>query len=248
MIVPEGPKGPKTGNTLLDRFFVKLDTFTRDTAELLRVLYEPVVNVAPSAGDGISPSWDVVKYNGPGSETMALPSAARIAGRRSRALYVMNLGPGTLTLAALPGETVASAASMALPTLATVLLLSDGETQWRTLGGAFRATSLVLSSILDVAGQVTLRGLTVFPGATSGAVATVQLIGDLRQIVFGTSNAVIVSNQTVGGGLSIGTTAAEKIGFHGVAPIARPILATGTGKTVDDVITALQTRGLVRQS
>jgi hypothetical protein len=38
------------------------------------------------------------------------------------------------------------------------------------------------------------------------------------------------------------------IGFYGVAPIARAILATGAGATVDNIITALQNLGLVKQS
>lgn len=38
------------------------------------------------------------------------------------------------------------------------------------------------------------------------------------------------------------------LGFYGVTPIARALLATGAGHTVDDVITALQNLGLVRQS
>jgi len=40
----------------------------------------------------------------------------------------------------------------------------------------------------------------------------------------------------------------DKIGFHGVTPIARAVLATGASATVDDVITALQNLGLVKQS
>lgn len=38
------------------------------------------------------------------------------------------------------------------------------------------------------------------------------------------------------------------MGFYGVAPTARQLLPTGAGKIVDDVITALQNLGLVRQS
>ena len=38
------------------------------------------------------------------------------------------------------------------------------------------------------------------------------------------------------------------IGFYGTTPIARQLLATGTGATVDNVITALQALGLLRQS
>lgn len=40
----------------------------------------------------------------------------------------------------------------------------------------------------------------------------------------------------------------SKIGFNGTAPIAKPLLATGAGRVVDDVITVLQNYGLVRQS
>jgi hypothetical protein len=39
-----------------------------------------------------------------------------------------------------------------------------------------------------------------------------------------------------------------KLGFHGVTPIVRATLATGAGATVDNVITALQNLGLVKQS
>lgn len=40
----------------------------------------------------------------------------------------------------------------------------------------------------------------------------------------------------------------SRIGFYGVTPTARQLLATGAGRTVDDVISALQTLGLFRQS
>jgi len=39
-----------------------------------------------------------------------------------------------------------------------------------------------------------------------------------------------------------------QLGFYGVTPVSRQILATGVGATVDNVITALQNLGLVRQS
>ncbi len=39
-----------------------------------------------------------------------------------------------------------------------------------------------------------------------------------------------------------------KIGFYDKTAIVQAILATGTGKTVDNVITALQNLGLVKQS
>lgn len=39
-----------------------------------------------------------------------------------------------------------------------------------------------------------------------------------------------------------------KIGFYAATPITQAVLATGTGASVDDVITALQNLGLVKQS
>lgn len=39
-----------------------------------------------------------------------------------------------------------------------------------------------------------------------------------------------------------------EIGFYGVAPVARQLLATGVGATADDIITALQNLGLVKQA
>ncbi len=50
-------------------------------------------------------------------------------------------------------------------------------------------------------------------------------------------------------GIRIRSAAAGvRLGFYGVTPVARAVLATGAGHTVDDVITALQNLGLVKQS
>ena len=49
-------------------------------------------------------------------------------------------------------------------------------------------------------------------------------------------------------GTKIGTANTQKIGFWGKNPIVRPVLATGGGATVDQVITALQNMGLLQNS
>lgn len=49
------------------------------------------------------------------------------------------------------------------------------------------------------------------------------------------------------GGVQVSRTGGL-LGFYGVSPIARAVLATGAGATVDNVITALQNLGLVSQS
>lgn len=45
-----------------------------------------------------------------------------------------------------------------------------------------------------------------------------------------------------------GDTGGLKLGFYGVTPVARQVLATGAGASVDNVIQALQNLGLVKQS
>lgn len=45
-----------------------------------------------------------------------------------------------------------------------------------------------------------------------------------------------------------GDTGGVKLGFYGVTAVARQTLATGAGASVDDVITALQNLGLLKQS
>lgn len=62
-------------------------------------------------------------------------------------------------------------------------------------------------------------------------------ITDARNIVLATTT-----------GTKIGTSASQKLGFWNATPVVQQVLATGTSKTVDDVITALQTLGLFKQA
>jgi hypothetical protein len=59
----------------------------------------------------------------------------------------------------------------------------------------------------------------------------------------------IAVNTTTGTKIgTVGGAAGQKLGFFNATPIVQPLLATGAGATVDNVITALQNLGLVRQS
>jgi hypothetical protein len=49
-------------------------------------------------------------------------------------------------------------------------------------------------------------------------------------------------------GTEIGTATGQKLGFWGVTPVVQPIAATGGGMTVDQLITILQTTGIIKQS
>jgi hypothetical protein len=66
-------------------------------------------------------------------------------------------------------------------------------------------------------------------------------------LVFNANN--IVTDTTTGTKIgTAGGASGQKLGFYGTMPTTQPLLATGASHTVDDVITALQTLGLVRQS
>ncbi len=49
-------------------------------------------------------------------------------------------------------------------------------------------------------------------------------------------------------GTKIGSATGEKLGLWGVTPIVQPVAATGGAMTVDQLITILQTTGIVKQS
>jgi hypothetical protein len=65
-------------------------------------------------------------------------------------------------------------------------------------------------------------------------------MADAANLVFGTTTGTKIG--TVGG------SSGQKIGFFNATPIVQPLLATGGGATVDNVITVLQNLGLCRQS
>lgn len=53
---------------------------------------------------------------------------------------------------------------------------------------------------------------------------------------------------TGAGTVRLMASATDKLGFHGVTPVVQQVLPTGASKTVDEVITFLQTIGLCKQS
>lgn len=71
-----------------------------------------------------------------------------------------------------------------------------------------------------------------------------SILGDMslldRNIILGTTTGTQIG--------TLGGASGQKLGFWAATPIVQPLLATGAGKTVDDVITVLQNLGLVRQT
>jgi hypothetical protein len=78
------------------------------------------------------------------------------------------------------------------------------------------------------------------PYFTIGPAGGNMTFGEGVHQAFGTTTGTKIG--TVGG------ASGQKLAFYGSTPIVQPLLATGAGHTVDDVIQALQNLGLVRQS
>lgn len=49
-------------------------------------------------------------------------------------------------------------------------------------------------------------------------------------------------------GTKIGTATGQKLGFWNATPVVQQVLATGAGKTADNIISLLQTLGLCKQA
>lgn len=130
-------------------------------------------------------------------------------------------------------------------------------------GAATSAAGGSFASIL-AANVKTVTPLTLLPidGSKYGAFVTVQGTVLTGAILFKTTplspGGGPVSGFThmeidsigpdgVNPGIAIGKIANTQIGFYGVTPVARQVLATGAGHSVDDVIQALQNLGLVSQ-
>lgn len=121
---------------------------------------------------------------------------------------------------------------------------------------------------LEIIGTAGSTNPLVYIGSESGGnnyviryrngsgVAEIFMAGSSGQFLTGTAAGemgikVITSGKMfhIGGTTKVVTvTQDNKLGFHAVTPIAQAVLATGAGATVDNVITALQNLGLVKQS
>jgi hypothetical protein len=76
--------------------------------------------------------------------------------------------------------------------------------------------------------------------ALAGGTASTIQIQDGKNISLGTTTGTQVGTS--------GGSSGDKLAFYGTTPVTQPLLKTGVGHTVDDVITVLQALGLVRQT
>lgn len=79
-------------------------------------------------------------------------------------------------------------------------------------------------------------------------------VGGVSKLNVNTNGGISLANGadfsfgSSGAGSKIGVSTSQKIGFWNVTPVVQQVLATGTGATVDNVISLLQTIGLCKQS
>lgn len=152
-----------------------------------------------------------------------------------------------------------AAASVALGVLRTLYNGTNGAPGGVSIVGAnapnnrnLFSIETALGKILEVrsststifASNIFLRSATI---VSSGSL-TVSDADHAGVVKIGNTGAVHLRTTAAGSGLTIGDHANEKIGKWGVTPVVQPVMATGTGKTVDDLITMLQSNGDCRQS
>lgn len=105
----------------------------------------------------------------------------------------------------------------------------------------------------------TAQTLTIGEGSRGGTDSNIAGAGGTIRSSLGTGTGTLATLKLQGAVVAAsGTTqqtygtfiegSGTTLGFYGVTPIARAVLATGTGATVDNVITALQNLGLLAQS
>lgn len=106
----------------------------------------------------------------------------------------------------------------------------SGLVEWGPGGSSARDTNLYRSTASTLKTDNSLH------------VASTLTVGSSLNL----SNGASVSFGTTTGTV-LGTHASQKLAFWNAAPVTQPIMSTGIGATVDDVISLLQTLGLCRQ-
>lgn len=111
--------------------------------------------------------------------------------------------------------------------------------------------------VFEQGGAVTFTAIT-----DAGSSTKFRLVGNPLELSGDGSTTMVTINSSVDmtmfdglkmalgttTGMKIGTGTSQKLGFWAATPVVQQVLATGAGRTVDDVIGLLQTLGLCRQS
>lgn len=174
-----------------------------------------------SLGIGAAPS---VQFGLLVDRTYASPAVTLCAGMTGEFSVTTTAGSALV----LYGLNFSARANYASGTIGTVAGINVSVRQTNT-GAVTNAYGVLVRSTTNTAGGTQTNNYGVYVESQATA----------------TNNYALYTNA---GDIRLMSSNSDKIGFHGVAPVARQLLATGAGATVDQVITALQNLGLLRQS
>lgn len=119
------------------------------------------------------------------------------------------------------------------------LAVFSGDT---LLGGA-----LNVDYDVTVGGNLNFKGDYTISNPLDPTSPSVSVLGSDYKIQLGGAGQINLDAGATGS-VQVGGNAACQLGFYGHATTAQQVLATGAGATVDNVITALQALGLVKQA
>lgn len=116
-----------------------------------------------------------------------------------------------------------------------------------SLGGAFAGSDCEAIRLIGVTGASNRLDITP---STGGSPVLLAAAGEANTSVTLSSTGTGTISLTVGAGgtVQVGGNIAALLGFYGHAATAQQTLATSAGATADDIITALQALGLVKQA
>lgn len=117
-----------TGNLEIDQGFQRLRDLFRIVSSRVSAVDQPF-NTPVVAGFAID-SENSIEYIGPGGDTISLPLANSIQGKRSRRIEIINSGPGTLTVSAGKQDTIDGAANVTIATGTFKIFICNGSSKW----------------------------------------------------------------------------------------------------------------------
>ncbi len=223
---------------------------TQDTSAVAKFRVNAAGQISMLAGNAITITSTAVQLANSGGNVAITNGSTngglqlQGAGGNFTANACVQLRIGTSLNSTSTAQVLAEATGTFAPTSGTAAFTAFQVTPTiNQTGGANGNYTAALVNVTETAvgGTGTLLDLQV--GASSKfkvSNAGVITLVDAGNIVLGTSTGTKIG--TAGG------AAGQKIGFFNATPVVQQLVATGAGRTVDDVITALQTLGLFRQS
>lgn len=162
---------------------------------------------------------------------------------------------GSNSSSLLLGNGDGSGSSGVLITSGTIRLIAPAAYSWNSSTSDAEGSGGDLFLLRDAANTLAQRNSTTAQKTRFyNTFTTVDTAGEWFEIDWrSVSNRCILTTRKGSSsgtlqGMTVGASSTVPLSVYGVTPIVQPVLATGAAHTVDDVITALQNFGIVRQS